>query len=71
MRTNREIFRLFGHQYMFICNDLTFPYESFVGVDDDSKSFAQACSYKKRGPRVDEVDKAQKGKVNHSAERDT
>ena len=50
IRTKADVYQVAGQPYYFLCNE---PREGrykgglmYVGIDDDSKNFADACSYK-------------------------
>ena len=50
MNTKSDIFQVAGEPYFFLCNE---PRDGiykdglmYIGIDDDSKNFADACSYR-------------------------
>ena len=62
VQTNRDIYRLFVFDYKFLCATESYPYDAYVGLDDDSTMFAKSCSFHKRAAREEESKKAEKGK---------
>lgn len=63
VQTSRDIYRLFVFDYNFLCATESYPYEAYIGLDDDSTMFAKSCSFHKRAAREEESKKAEKGKL--------
>ncbi|XP_004210418.1 uncharacterized protein LOC101235716 [Hydra vulgaris] len=58
---NQNTYRLFGHEYYFLCTENQPPYETFIGKDDDTKSFYETCSYSDLPVDQAAIDQAMKG----------
>ena len=63
VQTSRDIYRLFVFDYKFLCATESYPYEAYIGLDDDSTMFAKSCSFHTRAAREEESKKAEKGKL--------
>ena len=64
VRTNYFIYSLEGRQYDFICNKEDPPYQMVIRTDDDTRFFADRCSYrfvKLTEDQADEIMKQQTG----------
>ena len=45
VRTKASIFLMEGHEYEFVCNEGDKPYYLLIKTDDNSRFFADRCSY--------------------------